>query len=92
MGFLDDLKSKSAQVVEKGKEYTEITKLNIKITTLEDEIKENKIKIGDTVLSNELPITADNIEIKELIEKINQLNQEIEEINEKINNIKNTSM
>ena len=69
MGFFDDIKLKGAQVVEKGKEYTEITKLNIQITTYEDEIKEHKIKIGDIVLANGLPIMDDNSEIKRAFRK-----------------------
>lgn len=91
MGFFDDIKLKGAQVVEKGKEYTEITKLNIQITTYEDEIKEHKIKIGDIVLANGLPIMEDNSDMKALLEKVGELNQKIVDTNEKIKNIKNAN-
>lgn len=91
MGFFDQLKEKGALAVEKGKEYAEITKLNVEISSYEDEIREQMIVVGGIVYEKGLPITEENTDIAESIAKIRENKEKILEIQAKIDGIKNTT-
>lgn len=89
MGLLDKAKSLGAKTVEESKKYAEVTKLNIAISSHEEQIKECKTVIGDIVLQQGLPLQADDSGINEQLVKITELQQKIEEAQKKIKEIKN---
>lgn len=92
MGFLDNVKSMAQNTMEKGKEMAEITKWNVAITNFEDEIKKSKWKIGDIIYEKGQPLEDLDIEIQELIIRIDKCRESIEETREKINRLKNLSI
>lgn len=88
MGFFDKAKELGTKTIEKGKEMAEITRLNIEITSYEDQIKEAKIKIGDLVLESGLPV-PEGTDIPVFIDTIHGLKSKIDDTAAKIQAIKN---
>jgi len=78
-------------VIEVGKKYAEITKMNIEITTIKDQIKEAKTAIGDVFIGiyinggvegTTIP-EGDFPKIQELADKIIGLNWKVQNLEEK---------
>jgi len=97
MGFLDKAKALGSKTVEEGKKYAEITKLNMEISTIQEQIKENKIAIGDAFVNLNANSGLEGIvlpepvlsQIREFNDKIIQFTQNIQNLQNKIDELKN---
>ena len=88
-GFFEKAKVLAQSAVEKSKELTETTKLNMDSSAAEDIIKNAKAEIGNIVLNDGL--LRDNAAIAELVLKIDEAKQRIAANVEKIAAIQNAS-
>lgn len=97
MGFLDKAMALGSKTVEEGKKYAEITKLNVEISAVQEQIKEKKVEIGDAFVTLCGENGLDDIvlpepvlsQIKEFSDKIIQLEHRIQDLQASIDETKN---
>lgn len=99
MGLFDNVKALGNKGLEEGKKYAEITKMNIEITAIKDQIRETKAAIGDiyidVYIKSGIEGTAipecDFTQIKELADKVIALNCKIQNLEKKISELSNSN-
>ena len=76
--------------ISKGKEVTEITKLNVEVVSLNQNLKEITMKIGQYVLEHDLLLEEE--EVAKLINQAREVKDNVEATKEKILEAKKTQV
>ena len=76
--------------ISKGKEVTEITKLNVEVVSLNQNLKEITMKIGQYVLEHDLLLEEE--EVAKLINQAKEVKDNVEATKEKILEAKKTQV
>lgn len=91
MGNWGQKLSKMTQsAITKSKEMAEVTRLNMEINTLEQNMKDIHMKIGEYVAENEL--LGEDETIRKYLEEIKKAKEELEKNQEKIKEVRNINI